>query len=515
MKNSLKAVFAFILIAAASIVFAQPIRPGASVTQIDNVTTNSMDLHWVDKSNNETSFYIYWDAGLGGGYSFLTSVVSTTVASINTTYNYSVTGLNPNTFYSFRVYSHNASGNSTTSAPGYVAMGNTTIDVPPADPSVCQVILNAATSQQVSWTDNSANEEGFEVYISTDNFATTNSLAGTTSYDVNFLDVTGLNTVTQYWYRVRAFNTGGTQFSNYTNIANQTTLDTLPESPTAGTITNVTISGMRFGWTDNANNETGFHVFISTDGSSFSPWGDASVDELYLDVTGLTPSTHYWFRVWAFNGVGNSLAYASSDMITDGLLPVEMTSFTANAGEGYVDLAWHTESETNNASFRIYRSTVIGEIGEQITAVPGALNSPVAHNYRFRDSRVTNGTTYYYRISDIDLDGREAVHTNIVNATPTQTQHNVAIIGRYGLAQNYPNPFNPTTDIFYSVGTEGAVKLTVQNVLGQTIAVLVDRNQSQGRHNVQFDASNLPAGNYFYTLQTPGFTSTKKMTLTK
>ena len=83
------------------------------------------------------------------------------------------------------------------------------------------------------------------------------------------------------------------------------------------------------------------------------------------------------------------------------------------------------------------------------------------------------------------------------------------------LYPNYPNPFNPATTIPYSLQTAGPVKLRVYNILGKLVATLVDENQRAGSHEVQFNASHLSSGVYFYRISTPGFTETKKLLLLK
>jgi hypothetical protein len=88
------------------------------------------------------------------------------------------------------------------------------------------------------------------------------------------------------------------------------------------------------------------------------------------------------------------------------------------------------------------------------------------------------------------------------------------------LKQNYPNPFNPTTTINYSLSHDSWVTLKIYNILGQEIAVLLSSRTSAGDHSVQFNASDLPAGIYFYKLLASGingspFISVKKMILQK
>ena len=83
------------------------------------------------------------------------------------------------------------------------------------------------------------------------------------------------------------------------------------------------------------------------------------------------------------------------------------------------------------------------------------------------------------------------------------------------LEQNYPNPFNPTTTINFSLKSEGIAKLNVYNYTGQLVNSLVNGQMNAGHHTVNFDASNLSAGVYYYTLEANNMTMTNKMVLVK
>ncbi len=104
---------------------------------------------------------------------------------------------------------------------------------------------------------------------------------------------------------------------------------------------------------------------------------------------------------------------------------------------------------------------------------------------------------------------------------PNDVAQNEDLPSKFVLEQNYPNPFNPTTTIKYSipklgsVETHGRTSLRIYNVLGEEIATLVNQKQTPGNYSVQFDASNLPSGTYFYTLRAGNFTATRKMILLK
>jgi hypothetical protein len=91
----------------------------------------------------------------------------------------------------------------------------------------------------------------------------------------------------------------------------------------------------------------------------------------------------------------------------------------------------------------------------------------------------------------------------------------VLVITDFMLEQNYPNPFNPTTAIKYQIPELSFVTLKIFSLLGEEIITLVNEKIEAGSYEVEFDATNLPSGIYFYKLQTPNFTQTKKMILLK
>ena len=91
------------------------------------------------------------------------------------------------------------------------------------------------------------------------------------------------------------------------------------------------------------------------------------------------------------------------------------------------------------------------------------------------------------------------------NAAPT----------KFFLSQNYPNPFNPSTKISFNLEKAGYTTLAIYNILGEKVATPIAARLSVGQHDINFDASNLANGIYFYKLESGDFTSIKKMTLLK
>ncbi len=84
---------------------------------------------------------------------------------------------------------------------------------------------------------------------------------------------------------------------------------------------------------------------------------------------------------------------------------------------------------------------------------------------------------------------------------------------QFRLEQNYPNPFNPNTTIKFQLPRTSQVNLSVFDILGREVSVLVNERKNAGSYEVKFDASNLASGVYFYRLQTGNFVDTKKLLL--
>jgi len=108
----------------------------------------------------------------------------------------------------------------------------------------------------------------------------------------------------------------------------------------------------------------------------------------------------------------------------------------------------------------------------------------------------------------------QTIHDALYSGTVAVEQI-AALPTQYDLGQNYPNPFNPTTVIDFTIPKAGNAILKVYNALGQEVATLVNGYKNAANYKVNFDASNLSSGVYFYTLKVNNFTQTKKMLLLK
>jgi hypothetical protein len=192
----------------------------------------------------------------------------------------------------------------------------------------------------------------------------------------------------------------------------------------------------------------------------------------------------------------------------DHYLAAELTSFTAQPGNGEVMLNWVTASELRNDHFEIMRTASDNtvKVGEVVS-----VNSPTAHSYSWTDHSVTNGQPYSYTLVAVDVDGQRSELQTINGVKPDAG----SVVTAYALYQNYPNPFNPETSIAFDLVEAGNVTLAIYNVLGEKVSTLVNDHVSSGHHLVVFNGSNLSTGVYLYKLEVNGFSSIKKLVLLK
>jgi hypothetical protein len=188
-------------------------------------------------------------------------------------------------------------------------------------------------------------------------------------------------------------------------------------------------------------------------------------------------------------------------------VPVELTSFTASANSAGVLLNWTTATEINNHGFEIERSQD-NETFYRIGFVEGTGTTTEIQSYSFVDDIEYSGVkTYYYRLRQVDLDGRSQ-YSDAVNV-------DFDIPKDFVLSQNYPNPFNPSTKITYALPSQSPVVIKVYDLTGQEVITLVDEVKEAGTYEINFNALNFSSGVYIYQMRAGDFSSVKKMSILK
>ena len=257
-------------------------------------------------------------------------------------------------------------------------------------------------------------------------------------------------------------------------------------------INSLAVSGTNpFAWTDDG-------VFLSTNNGSN-----------WFNVNQNLPQYMPTYDVFNCLVVNGSNLFAGTEIgvwkrpLSEMIIPVELTSFTATANGKEVTLNWSTATELNNQGFEVQRKFGSNNF-VTVGSVKGNGTTTSPNQYSYVDKLIDAGK-YFYRLKQIDYGGTFEYSNEI--------EVEVRVLDKFTLEQNYPNPFNPTTTIGYVLQEKSNAKLTLLNTLGEEIAVLVNEEQDKGFHKVEFNAVNLPSGVYFYRIHAGNYIETKKMLL--
>ncbi|RPI13172.1 MAG: T9SS C-terminal target domain-containing protein, partial [Ignavibacteriae bacterium] len=184
---------------------------------------------------------------------------------------------------------------------------------------------------------------------------------------------------------------------------------------------------------------------------------------------------------------------------------------TASSPDGYgVSGHLYTPASVSQDQF-LMRTDLLGIITPGCVDALGLIQRPLQS---VSDTLQLN----YTQVQDIQINPTvisQAVTVRNLCGLTGVNENNNSIPETYKLEQNYPNPFNPSTTIKFSLPEDGKISLKVHDITGKVIANLEDGFKNKGNYSVEFNASNLPSGIYFYTLSAGRVTETKKMILIK
>jgi fibronectin type 3 domain-containing protein len=366
-----------------------PPPPAPSGLTATAVSSSQINLSWTDNSSDEDSFRIYRSTDGVNFFWYLSAAANATT--------FADTGRAAETTYHYRVTAHNPGGES----PKSNTASATTFG-PPSAPSNLTATAMSASRIDLSWTDNSSDEDGFKIYRSTDNvnFA----FYATVGANVTTRSNTSLSSATTYYYRVLAYNGGGS--SGFSNVANATTFS-LPAAPTNLTATAVSSSRIDLSWEDNSNDETNFRIYRSTNGINFVFTYNLGANVSSFSDTGRIAGTTYYYQVQAVNSNGTS-GFSNTANATTFPPPAPPSNLTATAiSSSRIDLAW-TDNSSDEDGFKIYRST------DNVNFV---FYTTVGANVTTRsNTNLSSSTTYYYRVFAYNSGGNSA-DSNVASAT--------------------------------------------------------------------------------------------------
>jgi hypothetical protein len=209
---------------------------------------------------------------------------------------------------------------------------------------------------------------------------------------------------------------------------------------------------------------------------------------------------------------------------SSGTTPVELSSFTATPTADYlVNLQWTTESETNLSGYYIYRNTEESlDSALRVSNLIAGTNSSQVTDYNYTDTEVVLGSSYYYWLQSMDLDGTVSYYgpISVTLNNPDDPHGTPEIPVNTCLLPVYPNPFKPFTNIPYFLKTPETVQISIYNCRGQLVRSYQQTHATAGTFSVTFDGTDaggrdLSNGVYYCTMKAGKYSSTTKMVLLK
>ncbi|MDP3149057.1 MAG: T9SS type A sorting domain-containing protein [Ignavibacteria bacterium] len=232
-------------------------------------------------------------------------------------------------------------------------------------------------------------------------------------------------------------------------------------------------------------------------GGTFSPQNSSSTT--WTAPTGFNGNCQ--ISVTATNSCGTSSQGTKS--VTVNPKPHAPDQLITNLDSVHVDsvftLSWHNVFGADN--YKLFENDTLLYIG---TRTDTTLSRSKAN-------------IYHYKLQACNFCGcNDTVVSLIVTVIVTTIETDkYSLPSSYALSQNYPNPFNPMTTIKYDLPREGIVLIKIYDMLGREVKTLIHEYKNAGSYNIEFNASNLSSGIYFYRLTAGDFTKIKKLILIK
>lgn len=271
-------------------------------------------------------------------------------------------------------------------------------------PSNLQLTVVSSTQIDLSWTDNSNNEDSFTIERR-EGSGIFNVVGVAGANQTSFSD-TGLSSLTTYTYRVRASSSDSTSAPSNEQTATTPAGLVAPSNLRA---TSVTRTQINLAWNDNSTGETGFRIERSTNGGlTYSTLATIGANVITYANTGLTGGTTYTYRVRATTAAGTSSASNELSASTLPDPPGAPVNLSATAGDTGVELVWE-DGSFNETGFKIERATgAAGAFGQILTTNANVLT--------VMDTTTAPGTQYRYRVRATNTGG-DSDYSNVATIT--------------------------------------------------------------------------------------------------
>ncbi|MFA6469907.1 MAG: aryl-sulfate sulfotransferase [Bacteroidota bacterium] len=285
----------------------------------------------------------------------------------------------------------------------------------------------------------------------------------------------------------------------------------VPISPRDNEIVNGE-TAVKLQWGTQGITET-FHIQVDDDSTFLSPLEDTQLlTSTTTTLSSLANNTTYYWRVNTTNAAGTSAWSTISSFITAS--PFITIAFPNGGEQLYKDstyiIRWQSNVIEAMRVVLIKGSTVVSVVSDSIVSRTNAVLWKVSSSIQSDSMYSIIITSKIHPALNDSSDTVFTVASGVLGITNVSAELSSCI-----LHQNYPNPFNPSTTIQFVISSIQHVRMTIFDVLGKEITVLVNEPMNAGSYSVAFNGEQLPSGMYFCRLQAGTFVSVKKLLLVK
>ncbi|MBN1674187.1 MAG: lamin tail domain-containing protein [Kiritimatiellae bacterium] len=385
---------------------------------------------------------------------------------------------------------------------GTPGRANDLAPTPPAAPSAPAAVAVSGTRVDLSWRDNSGNESGFRIDRRMSGETVWVRVATAAANATTHSD-TGLTPLTDYYYKLNAYNGAGS--SAYSATVAVTTLSNLvpPAAPSGLTAQAEGPTEVRLAWTDNSGNEDGFKIERRVSGGTWAQLAVAGANATAYADTSAAPETEYRYQVRAYNPAGDS-AYSELASVTTPALPTPPaapSAMTATAlSFSRVRLTWADNSD-NEQGFKIDRRQ--SGTSEWVRIVTAGSDTT-----EHTDSGVTANTTFYYKAKAYNAAGQSAYSAVAYANTPSDTAprewvayHDLGWMDGQPSANITTIPAGSTELVDYATGRGMGITLNITS--GGAVGHWNESNPAPGTEAYALFAGKLDCNGFISSSQDP------------
>jgi len=341
--------------------------------------------------------------------------------------------------------------------------------------------------------------EKYYIDLSSDASFTNIEISDSTATDT-LKTFTGLLKSQKYYWRVKVKSTSDS--GPWSKVSSFVTTLTLPATPQMVSSISNKKGYITFTW----NKVEGADKYITHVASSRTfarIFKSASTIDTLKDLSWFREGIKYYWRIQANNLAGSS-SWSDTGNITLFYAPTDLSVLASGTNE--LTLNW-TDNSGIEEGYIIERSLTSPVSFTVIDTLKGSGSEYV-------DQNVEGGQLYTYRIKAYK-DSLGSEYSNETSFLVDVNEESGEIPKEYSISQNYPNPFNPTTKIKFALPENAMTKIIIYDLLGREVETIINKELEAGYYEINFDASNLTNGVYFYKMQVGSFIQTKKMILLK